>query len=116
MSQPRLTAATRVFLAFLMAALLLAAHAFADDDGRKVVGGYFEEWSIYFANFNIANLQANGVNEQVIMEMQSRYPRAVYGPPPAMIYERPPSVVIYERYPPPPPCGVGFYYGCGRRW
>jgi len=27
----------------------------------KVVGGYFEEWSIYGANFNIANLQTNGV-------------------------------------------------------
>src|SRR5580704_17383653 len=26
----------------------------------KVVGGYFEEWSIYFAGYNIANLQANG--------------------------------------------------------
>jgi chitinase len=27
----------------------------------KVVGGYFEEWSIYGANYNVANLQANGV-------------------------------------------------------
>jgi chitinase len=35
--------------------------AFADDHRSKVVGGYFEEWSIYGANFNIANLQNNGV-------------------------------------------------------
>jgi chitinase len=27
----------------------------------KVMGGYFEEWSIYGANYNIANLQQNGV-------------------------------------------------------
>jgi hypothetical protein len=30
-----------------------------------VVGGYFEEWSIYFAGFNIANLQANGVADKL---------------------------------------------------
>ena len=28
---------------------------------RKVVGGYFEEWSIYYAGYNVANLQNNGV-------------------------------------------------------
>ena len=27
----------------------------------KIMGGYFEEWSIYGANYNIANLQQNGV-------------------------------------------------------
>lgn len=27
----------------------------------KIVGGYFEEWSIYYAGYNIANLQQNGV-------------------------------------------------------
>ena len=41
----------------------LAAAESGDDDQHpaRVVGGYFEEWSIYFAGFNIANLQANGV-------------------------------------------------------
>jgi chitinase len=34
-------------------------------DHAKVVGGYFEEWSIYFAGFNIANLQANGVADKL---------------------------------------------------
>lgn len=28
---------------------------------RKVLAGFFEEWSIYYANYNIADLQANGV-------------------------------------------------------
>jgi chitinase len=27
----------------------------------KIVGGYFEEWSIYYAGYNIATLQQNGV-------------------------------------------------------
>jgi chitinase len=59
------------FLTLLLSNLLLGTlvltacgTALADDDGRKVVGGYFEEWSIYFANFNIANLQNNGVADQ----------------------------------------------------
>ena len=45
-------------------ALATCAPAFADDH-RKVVGAYFEEWSIYFANFNIANLQNNGVADRL---------------------------------------------------
>ncbi len=51
----------------LIACLALAtcSTAFANDDRGKVVGGYFEEWSIYFANFNIANLQNNGVADQL---------------------------------------------------
>lgn len=28
---------------------------------EKILGGYFEEWSIYGANYNIANMQQNGV-------------------------------------------------------
>ena len=32
------------------------------DQGQgKILGGYFEEWSIYYAGYNIANLQQNGV-------------------------------------------------------
>src|SRR5215469_16547231 len=39
--------------------------ALAVDDNHKVVGGYFEEWSIYFANFNVANLQNSGVADKL---------------------------------------------------
>jgi chitinase len=50
----------------LLAALLFSALPIRSDEPEhhhhsKVVGGYFEEWSIYGANFNIANLQSNGV-------------------------------------------------------
>ena len=55
------------FFRLLLGALVLTTcgTAFADDDGRKVVGGYFEEWSIYFAGFNVANLQSNGVADKL---------------------------------------------------
>ena len=50
----------------LLLALPRLARASGDDNQRaRVVGGYFEEWSIYFANFNIANLQANGVADKL---------------------------------------------------
>ncbi len=32
---------------------------------KKILGGYFEEWSIYYAGYNIANLQQNGVAGQL---------------------------------------------------
>ena len=64
MFAPRLARfTTRILVTFLLSALVLSTcgNVLADDGGHKVVGGYFEEWSIYFANFNIANLEANGV-------------------------------------------------------
>ena len=34
-------------------------------DHDKILGGYFEEWSIYGANYNIDNLQQNGVADKL---------------------------------------------------
>jgi chitinase len=31
----------------------------------KILGGYFEEWSIYYAGYNIANMQQNGVADKL---------------------------------------------------
>ncbi len=31
----------------------------------KILGGYFEEWSIYYSGYNIANLQQNGVADKL---------------------------------------------------
>ena len=44
-----------------LALCLLPAVSQAQGPQRKVLAGYFEEWSIYSANYNIADLQANGV-------------------------------------------------------
>jgi chitinase len=57
--------ASSLFRVLLIAFLLTACGTALGDDGKKVVGGYFEEWSIYFANFNIANLQNNGVADRL---------------------------------------------------
>ena len=54
-----------VLLMPLLARPVVAAESGDDDHPARVVGGYFEEWSIYLARFNIANLQANGVAEKL---------------------------------------------------
>lgn len=41
--------------------LLTAACVAPSFAQQKILGGYFEEWSIYYAGYNIANLQQNGV-------------------------------------------------------
>jgi chitinase len=61
---------TSLLLPLLLALPLLAGQQDQDKDDQhrdhaNVVGGYFEEWSIYFAGFNIANLQANGVADKL---------------------------------------------------
>jgi chitinase len=53
-----------LLVAPLVSALPLAANE-PFENHSKVVGGYFEEWSIYGANFNIANLQADGVADKL---------------------------------------------------
>src|SRR5579872_869445 len=45
----------------LMSQDALARH----DDRSKILAGYFEEWSIYGANYNIANLQQNHVANRI---------------------------------------------------
>lgn len=52
----------RLFRSLFTGLLVLVAcsiPAFAQN--HKILGGYFEEWSIYYAGYNIANLQQNGV-------------------------------------------------------
>ena len=50
------------FLAFVSSVHPSFAQNQDHDLGRgKILGGYFEEWSIYYAGYNIANLQQNGV-------------------------------------------------------
>jgi chitinase len=45
----------------LLGLLTLAAIVVPSFAQPKILGGYFEEWSIYYAGYNIANLQQNGV-------------------------------------------------------
>ncbi len=45
----------------LVVSFLILVPAVVPAFAQKIVGGYFEEWSIYYADYNIANLQQNGV-------------------------------------------------------
>jgi chitinase len=48
---------------FLLASTLSLS---GQEEGQgKILGGYFEEWGIYYAGYNIANLQHNGVADKL---------------------------------------------------
>lgn len=49
----------RVILIGVVTLVASVAPSFSQDN--KILGGYFEEWSIYYAGYNIANLHQNGV-------------------------------------------------------
>jgi chitinase len=51
-----------IILLTLLTVLASVVPSFAED---KILGGYFEEWGIYYAGYNIANLQQNGVAEKL---------------------------------------------------
>ncbi len=55
----RFTCSTTLALAAILFPTLSLAADF-DDHRSKIIGAYFEEWSIYGANYNIADLQTSG--------------------------------------------------------
>jgi chitinase len=61
-SLPRLL---RASLLTLLALVVCISPSFAQNRQEKILGGYFEEWSIYYAGYNIANLQENGVADKL---------------------------------------------------
>ena len=62
MKQSTLLRTTFAVLAGLSLSLTggVAAIAQPDNHPGKILAGFFEEWSIYYANYNLANLQSNG--------------------------------------------------------
>src|ERR1700722_11044051 len=59
MSKKALSHSCRVVLVGVLTLIALVVPSFAQES--KILGGYFEEWSIYYAGYNIANLHQNGV-------------------------------------------------------
>src|SRR5580693_1604378 len=56
----------RMALLTLLAVVAGISPSFAQNNNQgKIVGGYFEEWSIYYAGYNIANLQQTGVADKL---------------------------------------------------
>jgi chitinase len=51
--------------ALVLGVLTVAAFVVPSLAQDKILGGYFEEWSIYYAGYNIANLQQNGVADKL---------------------------------------------------
>jgi chitinase len=57
-----LSRSLRTPLLMLLVLAVSISPSFAQKNNQgKILGGYFEEWSIYYAAYNIANLQENGV-------------------------------------------------------
>ena len=58
----------RLVLTSLLASLVCSPSSFAQarrHDQGKIFGGYFEEWGINYAGYNIADLQKNGVADEL---------------------------------------------------
>lgn len=49
----------------ILFAMVLPSFAQQGFGQPKILGGYFEEWSIYYAGYSIANLQQNGVADKL---------------------------------------------------
>ena len=66
MTKQFLRTSCKAVLASLLVVLTCFQPSFAQDSKQgKILGGYFEEWSIYYAGYNIANLQQNGVADKL---------------------------------------------------
>src|SRR5208282_3031847 len=56
----------RVILMSLLAFVVCVSQSFAQARHQgKIFGGYFEEWGINYAGYNIADLQKNGVADEL---------------------------------------------------
>ena len=60
MSKVFVSRSCRVLLIGILTLVVSVVPSFAQKN-NKILGGYFEEWGIYYAGYNIANLQQNGV-------------------------------------------------------
>src|SRR6516225_7594101 len=49
-----------VAISLLVSSGVMPASAQNRDGQSKILGGFFEEWSIYYAGYNLANLESNG--------------------------------------------------------
>jgi len=66
MSKHFLSRLLRTALPTMLALVACISSSFAQNHKQgKILGGYFEEWGIYYAGYNIANLQQNGVADKL---------------------------------------------------
>jgi chitinase len=68
MSRPCMPPLLRAVFTSLLVIVACISQAFAQERGHdrgKIFGGYFEEWGINYAGYNIADLQKNGVADEL---------------------------------------------------
>jgi chitinase len=66
MSRPFIPHLLRMLLTILLTFVSCVSPLFAQTHGyRKIFGGYFEEWGINYGGYNIADLQKNGVADEL---------------------------------------------------
>jgi chitinase len=66
MSRPFIPHLLRVVLTSLLTVVACVSQSFAQARRHgKILGGYFEEWGINYAGYNIADLQKNGVADEL---------------------------------------------------
>jgi chitinase len=66
MSRPFIPHLLRMLLTILLAFVSCVSPSFAQTHGHgKIFGGYFEEWGINYGGYNIADLQKNGVADEL---------------------------------------------------
>ena len=88
MSTDFLSRLLRGFLLTLLALIACISPSFAQNHNHeKILGGYFEEWSIYYAGYNIANLQQNGVANK-LTHLLYAFGNITTTPAPACAYRR----------------------------
>jgi chitinase len=72
-------------LALLVLVACISPSWAQNNDQGKILGGYFEEWSIYYAGYNIANLQQNGVADK-LTHLLYAFGNVTTSPAPACAY------------------------------
>ena len=60
MRQKSFFRASVALLVSMATCLTYGTSAFAQDRNSKILAGFFEEWSIYYAGYNLASLESNG--------------------------------------------------------
>src|ERR1035438_8421118 len=66
MSKRSILSSLQAVLTSLIVLLVCTCPSFGQNGQQgKILGGYFEEWSIYYAGYSIANLQQNGVADKL---------------------------------------------------
>ncbi len=84
-NQPLLKASKTISSIGLFLLIASASVLAQTQNSGKILGAYYEEWSIYYAGYNIANMQQNGVADQ-LTDLMYAFADVTTTPAPACAY------------------------------